>query len=128
MPTRWPTGWQRQPKLVTSAHWQVIDAFRRAAGEYTGVPGQVGPAWPSCCGLGSADQRPNNTHRLRSRPGQWTSPPRRASRNGSGRAAEIHTKRGGRDRPHGGGCGTATGADRLGHGSLDLVPLRVRGI
>lgn len=28
----------RQPKLVTSAHWQVIDAFERAAGEPHGRP------------------------------------------------------------------------------------------
>ncbi len=29
---------ERQPKLVTSAHWQIIDDFERAAGEPHGRP------------------------------------------------------------------------------------------
>ena len=36
MPADWLAS--RQPKLVTSAHWQIIDRHERAAGEPHGRP------------------------------------------------------------------------------------------
>lgn len=83
----------RQPKLVTSAHWQVIDAFERAAGEPHGRPRVKLPAWPSCCGLGSADQRPSNTPGLRIPAGSSADfAARRAAANGSGRCRSYQAR------------------------------------
>lgn len=115
----------RQPKLVTSAHWQVIDAFERAAGEPHGRPRvklaslaellRIGLGWSA------TEQHP------------WVEDPGRVEcglRRPQGRRERVGTLPVipsavvATDRMVV-GDGTATGADRLGHGSLDLVPLRV---
>lgn len=54
----------RQPKLVTTAHWELIDAHERAAGEARGRPASSCPVWPSCCGSATAE-RPSSPPRGR---------------------------------------------------------------
>ena len=125
-PTSWPTGWPRaSPSWSPPRTGRPSTASNARPVSRTGVPASSCRAWPSYCASATADHGSSSTPGLRM--------PGRVER-GLGRA------QGRRERVRAlpvvpgavvatdrvvVGDGAAGGADRLGHGGFDVVPLRV---